>query len=159
MRTIQYMIRENEATTQYRAIRDIDKKYIIDSLKTVQGLLQLMNKNNTNATIRMLFEQPSNTLPWQTRPARRRNSLSSFIDGVLENMDAGSQRDPSSKTCKGLVEVFKAMSELDVGFDEIQFEQVLDINKKNTPEMIEQSTFAKMFDIEAYKMTVTFEKK
>lgn len=159
MKIIKYEVKDTSATTQYRKMLPDDMKYILDSLKNMNAMLNTCRNSNEQDLLDIYHDFCKNnlTLPRRTQPKFAPNSVVTFVEGVLDNLGKnGTQRDLSDKTCKGLVEVFLRMSDVFKNYEEIKFIETDDLHKKeHTAEMPPiPTTFSDLFEI-----TITIKKK
>jgi hypothetical protein len=167
----EYRIKDTMATTEYREIHISDKKFIMNWLTEVFQICEdceTCDDAKFNAIGKQLA-RPTAKLPWKGKQAGGgMNSIKSAVEGILDNLTIGTQRDLSAITCKLLTMVTQELIKIDMfsNWEEFEFVEVSGrpkavtftapfVEKKVEP--VIETTFDNLFEIDT--VTVTYRKK
>lgn len=134
---------------QYRKIKREDRLWVLERLDEYQTLIENARKtaletdnDEARAAIQSWLNEyidaPHKSLPRQGEHGDRfgkRNSIGSFIDGILHNFGPrGTQNDFSEKICDGIEVIFKEMDEvLEHGHGTVKFVHQNDVGPNINP--------------------------
>tara|TARA_R100000426_G_scaffold40115_1_gene31189 strand:+ start:102 stop:503 length:402 start_codon:yes stop_codon:yes gene_type:complete len=113
----------------YAGISKKDKDLVLDTLSN--GLFDVLQRSNYDATIREFVHTPDDIFRKQTAISNKQNnSMASFIAGVLEQHKQNAQKDFSVKQLEGISASTRYFNIIDPNkHQDIEFEDV----KKITP--------------------------
>lgn len=151
MRTIKYKNKNTTAGTQYRSISKNDRNWVLDQCRTVSGLVDVCAKTSEFPLCDIGVELTAATITLPRQSTGKRNSVKSFVDGVLTNFQTG-QYDLSDKTMAGVTESFMQASAHFTSVDAVEF-----VEESVVPTSTEKSVMEDLFDIES--ITVTYKRK
>ena len=162
MKTIRYKVKENSATTQYREHRPPDKRYVMDKLREIIELADgcIKAPEQSLATIGIKMKTPNKEIPRMGRMnGAKMNSIYSAAEGIVDNIENGTQRDFSNHTHKIIEKTFTEMQKIFADWEEVEFIEVSEWPKAENVIPTGGSMFEKLFDLSDYEMHVTFTKK
>jgi hypothetical protein len=164
MKTIPYVPNGANANTEYRTFRSADKKYLMDKLREVvelgNGCIQAPEQSLKSIGVKM--KTPNRNIPRMGKIHNAKmNSIFSAAEGIVDNIENGTQRDFSNWTCDIVSASFKEMKNIFNDWEEVEFKQVDELPKHaqvHNP-ITSQTTLSDLFDLSEYKAIITFEKK
>jgi len=159
MKTIPYVPNGANANTEYRNFRPADKKYLMDKLREVvelgDGCIQAPEQSLK--TIGLKMKTPTRNIPRMGRIHNAKmNSIYSAAEGIVDNIENGTQRDFSNWTCDIVEKSFKEMKNIFSDWEEVEFQRVDELPKRAdvVDPIIEQTTLSDLFDTSVYEVTV-----
>jgi hypothetical protein len=154
---IPYIKKKTSANTEYRQLRPLDRKLILDKCQEVVDLDDALKKFNSPDS--QTLNAPNAKMPRMTPPfGQGRNSARSMCEGTLDNFKIGTQYDLSSKTMDGLDEAFRVAHSVVDEFEEVDFHEV-DSFPKTAPVIdTSNSTFNDLFNYYEIE-TITLRRK
>lgn len=99
---------------QYRKTKNEDRQWVLDELRRMRDNITQVEKLKADESAQDFLNEvyrKRDDLPRRGRGSPAKNSLDSFINGVIDNLET-TQNDLSEKVCDGLEVVFRAMSDL-----------------------------------------------
>jgi hypothetical protein len=142
MRTIEYIPKATKATTEYRTLQAADKKWVMEKLRDIEHMRVFCEGSADTELKRMLahLTKPTSKIPRLGTGGY--NSIISAVDGILSNIEDGTQRDFSDKTCKIVESTFAHLHSQLPEWDLVEFVQVAEFTpqKKTTPKPVISST-------------------
>lgn len=164
MKTIPYVPNGANANTEYRTFRSSDKKYVLDKLREIielaNGCIQAPEQSLKSIGVKMKTPTRNISRMGKIHNAKM-NSIFSAADGIVDNIENGTQRDFSNWTCKIVEETFKEMKSIFSDWEEVEFTKVDELPKR--AEVVEptslRTTLSDLFDLSDYEATLIFKKK
>lgn len=134
MKTIEFIPKDTKATTQYRTIQPADKRWVLDKLRDIEEMRAFCESSNDQELKKMAAHllKPTSKIPRLGTGGY--NSIISAVGGILSNIEDGTQRDFSDKTCRIIEKTFAHLNSVMSEWDLIEFVQVAEFSKqKETP--------------------------
>lgn len=159
MKTIEYKVKDVRANTQYRELRPPDRKYLLDKLREISELGNgcINAPEQSLRTIGIKIRTPNKNLPRQGKINNGcMNSIQTAADGILDNIENGTQRDFSNHSCKLIEKTFTEMTKIFNDWAEVEFKEVSSFRQAQ-PVVAQYpgSTFDDLFTTQVYEVTVT----
>lgn len=160
MKKIIYEVKSVSANTEYREVSKEDKKWALEQCQRISDLAThcVKSPNKDLRTAGTDLTKPDGSLIRQG--SGHHNSIKTLVDGVIDNMVKGSQRDFSNRTCRGLEGAFKKASEIFNTIEEVEWVKGTlpsDVQAMDPPQM--ETTLGDLFDLSNYEAITTFRKK
>jgi len=164
MKTIPYVPNGANANTEYRTFRPADKKYLMDKLREVvelgDGCIQAPEQSLKGIGVKM--KTPTKNIPRMGRIHNAKmNSIYSAAEGIVDNIENGTQRDFSNWTCDIVEKSFKEMKNIFNDWELVEFTEVDELPKRADvvdPVAI-NSTLSDLFDLSHYEAIILLKKK
>jgi hypothetical protein len=122
---ITYKIKNTSATTDYMSVSSEDMSWIKEDLLMAYKNLLIDLAKNRDKEIREIYDVLNS--PDKNLPKRRagmgyaKNSLVSFIDGMIDNIVRGTQRDLTIKQADGLAYVSEIINYIQPDLPQVTF--------------------------------------
>ena len=149
---LQYIKKDVRADTEYRELQRHDKKYVMDKLRDIIEIAEGIKDKPEYKDIHWQIIRPNSKLPRRSNGAS--NSIYSAAAGIISNIEDGTQRDFSNKTCGLITKTTAELSTILLDWDEIAFEETVSfplIPTTKTPFI--RTTYRDMFDVN-YEITI-----
>lgn len=144
MKTIQYKVKKTQATTQYREIQPADKRWVLEKLRDIERIKEYCELNSGLEIKTLLSDitKPRTKIPRLGTGSM--NSIVSAAAGILSNIEDGTQRDFSHKTCKIIEKTFEQMNILMNEWESVEFVEVEEfiVEKTTPPEKTADQSFS-----------------
>lgn len=131
---VEYIEKETQKkmTTKYITIQPHDKKYLMDKLRELSEIAAgcLASDDQSYKTIGMRLSVPQAQLPRRSnREGGGMNSIKSACDGIIANIEDGTQRDFSIKTMDLITKAFASAANIFTDWDRVEFVKVSEFSK------------------------------
>lgn len=161
MKTIPYRAKTEikTANTEYREFRSADKKYLMDKLREIIELADgcINAPEQYLKTIGIKMKTPNKNIPRMGKINQSKmNSIYSAAEGIVDNIQNGTQEDFSNHTCKITEASFKELKNIFNDWELVEFVEVDEL-PKHAPvhDPIEtKTTLSDLFDTQIYEVTV-----
>ena len=134
MKTIQFIPKDTKARTQYRTLQAEDKRWVMERLRDIEGMRAFCeNAQDTELkSVLANLTKPTSKIPRLGTGGY--NSIISAVGGILSNIEDGTQRDFSDKTCKIIEKTFTHLNSFVPEWELIEFVEVAEFTaQKETP--------------------------
>ena len=155
MRNIKYVKKNVKAGTEYRSTSKDDLNMVLDQCRRIIEVTNACekdsNKDLQNASSKLNSRNPN--IPRQS--GGKVNSVKTMCEGTLDNF-ANGQYDLSIKTCAGVQEAFRIAASIFDEFEEVTFEEVIELPKLVAP-VASSGSLNELWD--QYEIVTTIRKK
>lgn len=154
MKKIIYEVKSVSANTEYREVSKEDKKWVLDQAQRISTLADECMKSSNSDLRKAGTDLTKLDGSLIRRSTGHHNSVKTLVDGVIDNMVKGSQRDFSNRTCKGIEGAFKKASEIFNTIEEVEWIKgsISNVQAMDAPQV--ETTYSEIFDTQVYEVTV-----
>lgn len=143
-------------TTKYIILQPHDKKYLLDKLRELSEIAEgcLASEEQSFKTIGLRLCLPQAKLPRRSnKQGGGMNSIKSACDGIIANIEDGTQRDFSIKTADLITKAFAAAGLIFNDWDGVEFVPVTEFTKAK-PIVTEIPLDSNLFEPITFEVTV-----
>jgi len=157
MKQIPYKVKDVKAGTEYRDLLPADRKYLLDKLREIAEIAEGCSTSDQPGLqkIGSILTRPNKNIPRMSKAyGGGMNSIRTAANGIVDNIENGTQRDFSNRTCEIVERTFSEIIKTFSDWEEVEFVKTEVLEK---PKL--EVAGGSIFDPSMWEMVTTFRKR